>query len=807
MSTNKITDKNLSLDFDAVPADPTAIALPPETPPPPSVPVASAPPDDPNGAITLADYAERAYLEYAVSVVKGRALPDVCDGQKPVQRRILYSMNEMGLTDTAKPVKSARVVGDVLGKFHPHGDTAAYDALVRMAQDFSLRYPLIDGQGNFGSRDGDGAAAMRYTEARLTKHARLLLDEIDDGTVDFIDNYDGSHKEPALLPARLPFVLLNGASGIAVGMATEIASHNLREVAAACVLLLKSEKTTLEEVLAVLPGPDMPGGGQITSTSTELRDIYASGRGSMKMRARYVIEEMARGQWQLVVNELPAGVSSQKVLEEIEELTNPKIKIGKKALSADQLQLKQTVLSVLDAVRDESGKEAAVRLVFEPKTSRIEQAELLSVLLSYTSLETSVPMNLVMVGIDGRPVQKNLMMILREWCEFRFKTVTRRCEHRLSKINDRIHILEGRKLILLNIDEVIRIIRESDEPKPALIEAFKLSDRQAEDILEIRLRQLARLETIKIQQELDALALEQKGLQNLLDSPAAMKRQIIKEVEADAKTFGDDRRTLMETAAKASVDLKIVEEPVTVIASSRGWVRARQGHGHDWTQFQFKAGDSFAGAFEVMTTDTLYALATNGKVLSVAITSLPSARGDGAPITSFFELEAGVRIDHVFAASNDDGVMLTTQSGLGLLCQAKDLQSRMKAGKQFITLDKDDVPLRPSVFKQGMDRILCVSADGKALVFELIQAKVLKNGGRGVIFIGLDKGEKLAQAIVYQTGVAISGAGRGGKQIDKEMSRRELAGYEGMRSRKGKLLEPRVKDAQLYLIRAEKGPV
>jgi topoisomerase IV subunit A len=811
MSTIKNTDKNLSLDFDApdsseVQASPQApLAQEPPLPPlPPEVPPSSSlPPDDPNGAITLADYAERAYLEYAVSVVKGRALPDVCDGQKPVQRRILYSMNEMGLTDTAKPVKSARVVGDVLGKFHPHGDTAAYDALVRMAQDFSLRYPLIDGQGNFGSRDGDGAAAMRYTEARLTKHARLLLDEIDDGTVDFIDNYDGSHKEPALLPARLPFVLLNGASGIAVGMATEIASHNLREVAAACVLLLKNEKTALEEVLAVLPGPDMPGGGQITSTNNELRDIYASGRGSMKMRARYTIEEMAKGQWQLVVNELPAGVSSQKVLEEIEELTNPKIKIGKKALSADQLQLKQTVLSVLDAVRDESGKEAAVRLVFEPKTSRIEQGELLSVLLSYTSLETSVPMNLVMVGIDGRPVQKNLMM----WCEFRFKTVTRRCEHRLGKINDRIHILEGRKLVLLNIDEVIRIIRESDEPKPALITAFKLSDRQAEDILEIRLRQLARLETIKIQQELDALALEQKGLQNLLDSPAAMKRQIIKEVEADAKTFGDDRRTLMEAAAKASVDLKIVEEPVTVIASTRGWVRARQGHGHDWTQFQFKAGDSFAGAFEVMTSDTLFALATNGKVLSVAITSLPSARGDGAPITSFFELEAGVRIDHIFAASNEDGVMLTTQTGLGLLCQAKDLQSRMKAGKQFMTLDKDDVPLRPSVFKQGMDRILCVSADGKALVFELIQAKVLKNGGRGVIFMGLDKGEKLAQAIVYQTGVAISGVGRGGKQIDKEMSRRELAGYEGARSRKGKLLEPRVKDAQLYLIRPEKGSV
>jgi topoisomerase IV subunit A len=753
----------------------------------------------PEGAISLGDYAERAYLEYAVSVVKGRALPDVCDGQKPVQRRILFAMNEMGLSDTAKPVKSARVVGDVLGKYHPHGDTAAYDALVRMAQNFSLRYPLIDGQGNFGSRDGDGAAAMRYTEARLTKHARLLLDEINDGTVEFVDNYDGSYQEPALLPARLPMVLLNGASGIAVGMATEIPSHNLREVAAACVLMLKNDKTSLDEILAVLPGPDLPGGGQITSFAADLREIYNTGRGSVKMRARYVIEEMARGQWQLVITELPGGVSSQKVLEEIEELTNPKVKLGKKALSADQLALKQNLLSVLDTVRDESGKEAAVRLVFEPKTSKIEQKELLNILLSYTSLESSLPMNLVMIGLDGRPVQKNLLAIVREWCEFRFSTVTKRCQHRLGKINDRIHILEGRRLVLLNIDEVIRIIRESDEPKPALIDAFKLSDRQAEDILEIRLRQLARLEAIKIEQELDALGNEKKGLQNLLDSPAAMKRQIIKEVEADAKTFGDDRRTLIEAAIKASVELKVANEPVTVIVSLRGWVRARQGHGHDPTQFQFKAGDSFSGAYEVSTTDTLYALATNGKVLSVPVANLPSARGDGSPITSFFELEGAMRIDHVFAASDEDGILLTTESGMGLICQAKDMQSRMKAGKQFLSLEAGDVPTKPSVFVPGMDRILCVSVDGKALVMDLSEAKALKNGGRGVIMMGLDKGEKLAQAIVFRSGVVVAGAGRGGKVIDREMSRRELAAYEGVRARKGRLLEPRVKQAQLSL--------
>src|SRR6476469_5454754 len=354
--------------------------------------------------LDLATYAQRAYLEYALSVVQGRALPDVCDGQKPVQRRILYSMSRMGLGYTgaggARPVKSARVVGDVLGRFHPHGDQAAYDALVRMAQDFSQRYPLIDGHGNFGSRDGDGAAAMRYTEARLSRITNLLLDEIAEGTVEFIPNYDGSTQEPQQLPARLPFTLLNGASGIAVGLATEIPSHNLREVADACVALIKNAKLSDEEFAGLLPGPDYPGGGQIISTAADIAEAYRTGRGSLKVRARWKIEELARGQWQLVVHELPPGVSTQKVLEEIEELTNPKVRAGKKALSQEQLQLKQTVLSVLDAVRDESGKDPAVRLVFEPKTSRIEQQELITTLLSQTSLETSVPINLTMVGLD-----------------------------------------------------------------------------------------------------------------------------------------------------------------------------------------------------------------------------------------------------------------------------------------------------------------------------------------------------------------------------------------------------------------------
>ncbi|HEY9024035.1 MAG TPA: DNA gyrase subunit A, partial [Burkholderiaceae bacterium] len=416
-------------------------------------------------ALTLAHYAERAYLEYALSVVKGRALPDVSDGLKPVQRRILYAMHLKGLsfTDASRsgpaPRKSAAVVGDVLGMFHPHGDTAAYDALVRMAQDFSLRYPLIDGQGNFGSRDGDGAAAMRYTEARLNPIARLLLDEIDEGTVNFMPNYDGTTTEPRLLPARLPFVLLNGASGIAVGLATEVPSHNLREVADAAIALIKNDRLGDDELYAALPGPDFPGGGQIISPSADIRDAYATGRGSLKVRARWKIEDLARGQWQLVVTELPPGASAQRVLEEIEELTNPKIKAGKKALSAEQLQMKATVLAVLDGARDESDREASVRLVFEPKSRAIDQQELVNTLLAHTSLESSAPINLTMIGGDGRPTLKSLRQILVEWIAFRQHTVKLRTEHRLRKVLDRIHILEGRQLVLLNIDEVIRIIR------------------------------------------------------------------------------------------------------------------------------------------------------------------------------------------------------------------------------------------------------------------------------------------------------------------------------------------------------------
>ena len=758
--------------------------------------------------LTLARYAERAYLDYAISTIRSRALPDVSDGQKPVQRRILFAMHEMGLGPAAKPVKSARVVGDVLGKYHPHGDSAAYDAMVRMAQDFSLRYPLVDGQGNFGSRDGDGAAAMRYTEARLTQYARLLLDEIDQGTVEFVPNYDGSATEPELLPARLPMILLNGASGIAVAMATEIPSHNLVEVAQAAIALIRDPKLSHEALMQIMPGPDFPGGGQIISSSADLAEAYRSGRGSIRVRARYHIEELARGQWQLVVDELPHGVSSQKVLEEVEELSNPKVRSGKKALTPEQLQAKSQILNVMDAVRDESGREAAVRLVFEPKTSRIEQALLVNTLLACTSLETSVSINLVMLGQDKRPRQKTLTEILQEWIDFRLHTVRRRSAHRLGKVEDRIHILEGRQLVLLNIDEVIRIIRESDEPKPALMQAFGLTERQAEDILEIRLRQLARLEAIRIEQELKELFDERKKLQGLLGSEATLKKAVIKEIEADIKTYGDDRRTLIEAAEKAAVEARQVEEPVTVIISAKGWVRARQGHGHDARQFNFKTGDELAGAYEVKTTDQLYALASNGRVYSIPVAGLPSARGDGVPVTSFVELEAGSQILHAFAASADAGVLLATEKGFGLTCVAGDWQSRMKAGKHFLTLEDGDVPLPPVLFEASRTdaTVVCLSDGqgggdkGRVLAYPVSEVKTLHKGGRGVTLMGLEKKETLRQVIVAaDTGLVVTGTGRMAKPQSRTMSTREIAANTGTRGRKGKQLDPRWKEVRLWL--------
>ena len=745
--------------------------------------------DGGSGAIDLAHYAERAYLEYALSVVKGRALPDVCDGQKPVQRRILFSMERMGLAFTTasgpKAVKSARVVGDVLGKYHPHGDTAAYDAMVRMAQDFSQRYPLVDGQGNFGSRDGDGAAAMRYTEARLAPITRLLLDEIDEDTVDFIPNYDGEFQEPRQLPARLPFVLLNGASGIAVGLATEVPSHNLREVAAAAIALIRDEKLSDDAFAALIPGPDYPGGGQIISSAEDIRAAYTTGRGSLKVRAKWKIEDLARGQWQLVVTELPPGASSQKVLEEIEELTNPKVKAGKKTLSAEQTQLKVGVLAVLDAVRDESSKDAPVRLVFEPKTRTVEQQDLINTLLAHTSLESSAPINLTMIGSDGRPSQKSLRQIMAEWVTFRAVTVQRRTKHRLAKVLARIHVLEGRQLVLLNIDEVIRIIRESDEPKAALIARFQLSEIQADDILDIRLRQLARLEAIKIEQELTQLRGEQAKLEDILGSPASLKRLLIKEIELDTKTHGDERRTLIQAEKKTVVEVKVIDEPITVVVSLKGWVRGLKGHEVDAATLAFKAGDALYGTFACRSVDALLVFGSNGRVYSTPIAQLPGGRGDGQPITSLIDLESGTHPAHYFAGHGQQTLLLANTGGFGLLARVGDLLSRQRGGKSFLSLETGEQPLPPSLV-DAQTQVACLSLAGRLLVFGLDELKLQANGGRGLTLIDLDAKDALVSVAAFGQALQLLGTGRGGKAKDEVLKAAALTPYQGKRARKGR---------------------
>lgn len=757
---------------------------------------------EPEGdAISLGRYAERAYLDYAVSVVRGRALPDVADGQKPVQRRILYAMQAMGLGPGAKPVKSARVVGDVLGKYHPHGDQAAYDAMVRMAQDFTLRYPLIDGQGNFGSRDGDNAAAMRYTEARLTPFARLLLDELDEGTVDFVPNYDGSQNEPVLLPARLPVMLLNGASGIAVGMATEIPSHNLREVAQACVALVRNPKLADAELYSMIPGPDFAGGGQIISEAQDIAQIYAGGRGSIKARARWVFEDLARGQWQLVVTELPPGTSAQKILEEIEDRTNPKVKAGKKTLTPEQQQTKALMLSLLDTVRDESGKDAAVRLVFEPKSSRIDRDEFVNTLLAQTSMEGSVSINLVCIGTDGRPGQRSLRQVLEQWLGFRAQTITRRTRFRLDKVTDRIHVLEGRMVVYLNVDEVIQTIRESDEPKAALMQRFDLTERQAEDILEMRLRQLARLEGFKIEKELQMQRQEQANLQELLDNPTAFKRLMIREIEADAKQFGDDRRTLIEAAERAVLETRVVDEPVTVIISQKGWLRARQGHGHDPAQFSFKTGDQLYDAIECRSTDDLVAISSTGRVYTVAVSSLPSARGDGQPVTSMVDLEPGSSIVHMVAGNKEQRYLLGIQQGYGFITRLKDMTTRQRAGKQFITLEKGDAYFKPLPLRPTDTHVAFLSRKERLLVVEMKELKVLAGGGRGTILMGLDAGDLIAQAVaVGEQGMQAKGVYRNRDTV-QALSLADLADYIGKRARKGRQFG--VKMRQLTLDRSD----
>jgi topoisomerase IV subunit A len=737
-------------------------------------------------------FAERAYLTYAMSTVLDRALPFVEDGQKPVQRRILFAMRELGNRSDAPFKKSARIVGDVIGKYHPHGDSAVYEAAVRMAQDFTLRYPLIEGQGNFGSRDGDSPAAMRYTEVRLSKFAEdVLLTEIDRGTVDFRENYDGTMKEPALLPARLPVLLLNGVSGIAVGMATEMPPHNLAEIAQACIAVI--EHGDDEAVYAAIPGPDFPGGGQLISSAEEIRKAYETGRGSLRVRARWCVESLARGQYRIAVTELPPGTSTAKVLSEIEELINPKLKASKKSLSAEQQTMKNAVQSLLDTFRDDSDKAHPVRIVLEPKSRTVEADDLMALLLANTSLECNQSVNMTMIGRDGRPGQKTLPQVVREWCDFRMEVVARRLRHRYDEVERRLHILEGRMTAFLHIDEVIRVIRESDDPKLELKIRFRFSDVQVEDILEIRLRQLARLEGFRIEKELAELQKERDGLRHLLGDEEARRALVIEEIRKDVAHYGDARRTLIEAAEKVTAGKveRVADEPVTVILSRNGFIRCRSGHGVDRAGLNWKDGDGELVVLETRTVQPVVLFDTQGRAYTLRPVDLPGGKGDGVPVTSLIDLQ-GERIVSAISAAPEARYLLASSAGVGFIGCVGDMVARNRAGKAFMTLDEGAVLLPPTPVAAEATMIAALAEEPRLLLFAIEEIKEL-SGGKGVILIALNAGEKLLAARAVRTGVAVFGTGRGDKAVECLVAGSEIEHFLGKRARKGKVLPMRLK--------------
>lgn len=747
---------------------------------------------DSSNSLLLHSYAESAYLDYAIATVKGRALPEGRDGKKPVQRRILYGMNELRLGGGAKPVKSARVVGDVLGKYHPHGDQAAYDAMVRMSQDFTVRYPLVEGTGNYGSRDGDSAAAMRYTEARLSPISELLLSELHLGTTDFIPNYDGSMTEPRYLPARLPFGILNGSKGIAVGMANEVPPHNLREVANVAVATMLNPNITVPEILALMPGPDFPDGAQLISSPAEIQSAYTSGRGSLRCRAVWQREDLARGQWQVAIKQLPYQVSTKTILEEIETLTNPQPKTGKKSLDQRQSALKQLALDYLDTARDESGQDDPVRLVIEPKNSKVNMEAMMAFLLANTSLESTTPVNLTCVGLDNRPATKGIDALFKEWAAFRVETVNRRTRHQLEVANRRIHILEGRLTVFTSLDVVIRIIREAESPPEELRSKLGLSDEQIQDILEMRLRQLNRLEGAKLEAELAELKPLRAKYEKLLASEKAMRDLIIEEIKSDAAKFGDDRRTVIKAEARAesgaTAMVNIPDEDVTVVLSRNLWLKAYKGHDVDPASFTFKQGDGLQTMVKTRTVNAVYLLDTTGRAFSINAADIPSGRSDGVPVTALVELQNGARVAAMLAGADDDRYIFAGAQANGYIAPLKSLATRQKAGKAFLKLASGELPMAPvAIPREDSGFVVCGTSDGRMLAFPLAKLKTLPAGGMGVILMAI--GEDQLTALGHVEGepanlLAIAN----GKTIQLQLKGEEWTRHVVDRARKGCLL-------------------
>ncbi len=723
-------------------------------------------------SMPLRVFAEKAYLDYSMYVILDRALPHVGDGLKPVQRRILYAMSELGLSATTKFKKSARTVGDVLGKFHPHGDTACYEAMVLMAQDFSYRYPLIEGQGNWGSADEPKSfAAMRYTEARLARYAEVLLSEVDQGTVDWVPNFDGTLEEPRLLPARLPNVLLNGATGIAVGMATDIPSHNLREVASACVHLLEYPDASLAELLMHVPAPDFPTEAEIITPAAELRRLYETGNGTIRLRARYELD-----QGDIVLTALPYQVSGNRVLEQI------------------AAQMQQKKLPMIEDLRDESDHANPTRLVIVPRSNRVDVERLMSHLFATTDLERTYRVNLNLIGLNGRPRVMGLREILLEWLEYRTRTVRRRLEHRLAKVLERLHLLDGLLIAFLNIDEVIRIIRTEDEPKPALMTRFGLSDAQAEYVLNTRLRQLARLEELKIRGEQAALAQERAWLEGTLGSEQALKGLIRQEIEADAERYGDERRSPL-VARSAPVALSETEvtpnEPVTVVLSEKGWVRLAKGHEIDPTSLSYKSGDRHLASAFLRSSQTTVFLDSTGRSYSLATHTLPSARGQGEPLTGRFTPPPGALFVAVLGGEPEQRLLLASDAGYGFVIPFRELPSRNKAGKLVLSLPAGAQVMAPvPVGDLERDRLVAISNIGHILVFPVAQLPELARGkGNKILQIPpkrlAAREEFLAQLAVVPPGASLV-LHSGKRHFTLKPSDLDL--FQGERGLRGKLL-------------------
>jgi topoisomerase-4 subunit A len=719
--------------------------------------------------LPLSEFTERAYLDYSMYVILDRALPFIGDGLKPVQRRIIYAMSELGLSATSKHKKSARTVGDVLGKFHPHGDSACYEAMVLMAQPFSYRYPLVDGQGNWGSPDDPKSfAAMRYTESRLTAYSEVLLSELGQGTVDWKPNFDGTLDEPEALPARLPNVLLNGGTGIAVGMATDILPHNLREVASACVRLLENPKATVEELCEHIQGPDFPTEAEIITSKKDILEIYQTGHGGVRQRACYEIEDGA-----VIITALPYQVSGNKILEQI----------------AAQMIAKK--LPMVEDLRDESDHENPTRLVIMPRSNRVNIEELMAHLFATTDLERSYRVNMNMIGIDGRPQVKDLRLLLEEWLRFRTVTVRRRLQWRLDKVNSRLHILDALLIAFLNIDEVIAIIRENDKPKPVLMARFNITDVQAEAILELKLRHLAKLEEMKIRGEQSELEEERKQLEKILGSAARLKTLIRNEIIADAEKYGDDRRSpIVARAAAQALDetALISSEAITVVLSSKGWVRSAKGHDIDPEKLNYKAGDEFLASATGKSNQMAVFLDSSGRAYTLPAHKLPSARGQGDPLSSYFTPTPGAHFVGVAIGNPDDMYLLASNFGYGFVVRLGDMQANAKKGKAVLNVGKQALALAPvKIAELASDQITAVSSAGHMLVTPVAQLPQMAKGkGNKIINIPsklLNAGTELVSAItvVPQGGKLVVHSGK----KYKTMKASELAEFAGERGRRG----------------------